>query len=165
MYGNRHPSKKEDRPLAVVWDTCYLRQNLRGIILQNKAQNQQCEWFTVGMREQEEQEDCPHSSPAIHPVSNAHHCSHSPQPQWFLRENVMGDNVQSLTEVQADDTCCSALPKVRDLAKTNPDFSLVLSFSDATSACHHHPAVTSASPSDHADSPSPAFVPPPFWKH
>lgn len=77
----------------------------------------------------------------------------------------MGDNVQSLTEVQADDTRCSALTKMRELAKINPDFSIFLSFSDATSACHHHPAVTSAAPPDHADPPGPAFCSAPLWKH
>jgi len=77
----------------------------------------------------------------------------------------MEDNVQSLTQVRADDTHCSAPPKMRELAKTNPAFSISLSIPDATSACHHHPAATSAAPLDHADPPSPAFCSPPLREH
>lgn len=95
LFGIAHPTKREDTPLAPLWDP---QQNLRGNHLANKAQNEQWERFTLVMRWQKEWQGCPCSSLAIQPLSNAHH--------WLLMQPTTSTasprGSQSFPEGQAD---------------------------------------------------------------
>lgn len=87
--------------LAFLWDPCCLQQNLRANHLANKAQNEQCEWLTLGTGWQKEWQGCPHSSLAIQPLSNAHPCLLM-QP---TASAASPREPQNFPEAWADDNC------------------------------------------------------------